>query len=124
MAKKTSKKEKNEIELTDKSVTSISNENVTLSNNVVSDTIKEKEKTASNGREYEKNLKEKDVHTLNSVSIEELISYEKACALICRRYESAARIDYMDHRDKFNKYKKCYEEIFSELEYRIDNLCK
>lgn len=60
---------------------------------------------------------------LKNISINDLISYEKACALICKRYESAARIEYKDYKDKFNKYKIYYEKIFSEIENRINNIC-
>lgn len=61
---------------------------------------------------------------LKNISINDLISYEKACALICKRYESAARIEYKDYKDKFNKYKMYYEKIFSEIENRVDEFCK
>ena len=61
---------------------------------------------------------------LKNISINDLISYEKACALICKRYESAARIEYKDYKDKFNKYKMSYEKIFSEIENRVNEFCK
>lgn len=61
---------------------------------------------------------------LKNVNIVDLISYEKACALICKRYESAARIEYKDYKDKFNKYKMYYEKIFSEIENRVNEFCK
>lgn len=61
---------------------------------------------------------------LKNVNIVDLISYEKACALICKRYESAAHIEYKDYKDKFNKYKMYYEKIFSEIENRVNELCK
>lgn len=61
---------------------------------------------------------------LKNVNIADLISYEKACALICKRYESAARIEYKDYKDKFNKYKMYYEKIFSEIENRVNEFCK
>lgn len=61
---------------------------------------------------------------LKNISINDLISYEKACALICKRYESAARIEYKDYKDKFNKYKMYYEKIFSEIENRVNEFCK
>ena len=65
-----------------------------------------------------------DIDTLKNVNIADLISYEKACALICKRYESAARIEYKDYKDKFNKYKMYYEKIFSEIENRVNEFCK
>lgn len=61
---------------------------------------------------------------LKNVNIVDLISYEKACALICKRYESAAHIEYRDYKDKFNKYKMYYEKIFSEIENRVNEFCK
>ena len=65
-----------------------------------------------------------DKDNLKNVNIADLISYEKACALICKRYESAARIEYKDYKDKFNKYKMYYEKIFSEIENRVNEFCK
>lgn len=65
-----------------------------------------------------------DIDILKNVNIADLISYEKACALICKRYESAARIEYKDYKDKFNKYKMYYEKIFSEIENRVNEFCK
>lgn len=64
-----------------------------------------------------------DLKNIN-ININDLISYEKACALICKRYESAARIEYKDYKDKFNKYKMYYEKIFSEIENRVNEFCK
>ncbi len=65
-----------------------------------------------------------DTDNLKNVNIVDLISYEKACALICKRYESAAHIEYRDYKDKFNKYKMYYEKIFSEIENRVNEFCK
>jgi hypothetical protein len=106
MAKKTSKKEKTEIELTDEITTSKINEVVNAA------------------KECENNLSEKDVYNLKHINISDLILCEKACALICGKYENAARADYIRYKDKFNKYNDYYKKIFSELEYRIDKLCK
>ena len=65
-----------------------------------------------------------DTDNLKNVNIADLISYEKACALICKKYESAAHIEYKNYKDIFNKYKMYYEKIFSEIENRVNEFCK
>lgn len=62
------------------------------------------------------------IYNISEISILELIAMEKACALICKRHETAARID-SENSSKFKEYKEYYEKIFSELENRVSNLC-
>ena len=75
-------------------------------------------------KEEQIKISNNNIDELKNININDLISYEKACALICKRYESAARIEYKDYKDKFNKYKMYYEKIFSEIENRVNELCK
>lgn len=58
-----------------------------------------------------------------NISLIELVHLENACALICKKYEMAARID-RENNDKFKEYKTYYQKIFEELERRVANLCK
>ena len=60
---------------------------------------------------------------ISNVSLIDLMFLEKACALLCKRYETSARIDDCNNR-KFKEYKEYYEKIFSELEIRVLNACK
>ena len=60
---------------------------------------------------------------IGNVSLIDLMFLEKACALLCKRYETSARIDDCNNR-KFKEYKEYYEKIFSELEIRVLNACK
>jgi hypothetical protein len=58
---------------------------------------------------------------LNEISITDLIAYEKACALVCKKYEISARINETND-DKFKQYNNCYNIIFKEIENRIIKL--
>ena len=62
-------------------------------------------------------------NSISNASITDLIAYEKACALICKKYEITFRLNDSDNT-KFRKYQSCYEKIFSELEKRVENICK
>lgn len=58
---------------------------------------------------------------LNEISITDLIAYEKACALVCKKYEISARINEIND-DKFKQYNNYYNIIFKEIENRIIKL--
>ena len=60
---------------------------------------------------------------VSNISIIELLSLENACALICKKYEMAARID-RENNEKFKEYSGYYQIIFEELEKRVFNFCK
>jgi uncharacterized ferredoxin-like protein len=60
---------------------------------------------------------------LNKINVIELLALEKACALLCKRYETTAQLDFMNNA-KFKEFKSYYEMIFDELEARIVNVCK
>ena len=60
---------------------------------------------------------------ISNISLIDLISLERACALICKRYETTAKLD-MVNNNKFKEYKAYYENIFCELEQRVINACK
>lgn len=65
-------------------------------------------------------LKKKE---LSGVDISDLFFLEKICALICKRYETSARINNSNN-EKFKEFKFYYDRIFSELERRILDICK
>lgn len=73
-----------------------------------------KEYTLLTGKEYE---------GLNNMGLFDLIQLEKACALLCKRFETSARLD-KENNDKFNEYKGYYGKIFAELENRVSKICK
>lgn len=107
MAKKTTKKDINETVLT--------GETITLKINGIVNTTEEKEEVISNDKEYENNL--------DDISIMDLISYEKACALICKKYERAAHID-MAYNEKLKVFSSYYEKIFNKLETLVESKFK
>lgn len=65
-------------------------------------------------------IKHKPIETMN---IEELMWLEKACALICRKYETTARIDFVNNH-KLTEFSNYYKEILKQLEKCITNACK
>jgi hypothetical protein len=60
---------------------------------------------------------------IKSLNVVELIALEKACALLCKRYETMARLDIFDNF-KFKEYQRYYETIFEELAIRVAEVCK
>lgn len=116
MAKKTSKKENNEKVLTDNTVVSLDNE-------VTTEIVKPLNKKVIDKNqeiipiEYSNN----ENNEINDIS--ELIALEKACALICKRYESAARID-KECNGKFKEFTSYYEKIFKKLETIVESKLK
>lgn len=55
---------------------------------------------------------------LSDLSLSDLFFLEKMCSLLCKRYETSARIDKFNN-DKFKEYNVYYEKIFSEIERRV-----
>lgn len=62
-------------------------------------------------------------NNLSDVNIMELLALEQACALLCKRYETTAQLDF-NNNAKFKEFKAYYEMIFNELETRVINACK
>lgn len=56
------------------------------------------------------------------LTIQDLMWTEKACALICRKYETTARIDYENNK-KLTEFSRYYKMIMDELEKRVINVC-
>lgn len=59
---------------------------------------------------------------IEKMCIEELMWAEKACALICKKYETTARIDFEGNK-KLTEFSSYYNEIIHELEKRIISVC-
>lgn len=59
---------------------------------------------------------------ISELNITELISLEKACALVCKRFETIAQLDFTNN-NKFKEYQHYYELIFNELEKRVAESC-
>lgn len=62
-------------------------------------------------------------NSLSDINIMELLSLEQACALLCKRYETTAQLDF-NNNAKFKEFKEYYEMIFRELEKRVVDTCK
>lgn len=59
---------------------------------------------------------------ISELNITELIALEKACALVCKRFETIAQLDFTNN-NKFKEYQHYYELIFNELEKRVAESC-
>ena len=70
----------------------------------------------------EGNLNINEVRNLSTISIEELFSYEKACALVCGRYEVKSRLSGIDNA-KFIEFSDYHTKIIEEMEKRVLALC-
>ena len=68
------------------------------------------------GLSLESSISEKK--DLSSISIEELISCEKACALVCGKYEVKSRLSGVDNA-KFIEFSDYHFQIIKEMEKRI-----
>lgn len=60
---------------------------------------------------------------LELLDIQSLVALEKACSLLCKRFETTAQLDPKNNA-KFKEFKNYYEMIFSELEKRVLYYCK
>ena len=60
---------------------------------------------------------------LELLDIQSLVALEKACSLLCKRFETTAQLDIKNNA-KFKEFKNYYEMIFSELEKRVLDICK
>lgn len=119
------KQVKNKIKENGSSVKTEGNNITSKSNEVkiINDKTYSDDSTLSNNEEYVVNEPIKNINSLKDVNIVDLISYEKACALLCKRYEMSVRVDE-ENNNKFKEYKNYYEKIFSEIEARVFELCK
>ena len=66
--------------------------------------------------------KNRDYDSIKTLSLTELMALENACALLCKRFETTARLDSTNNT-KFKEYQIYYEKIFSELESRVNKIC-
>lgn len=64
-----------------------------------------------------------EMKLFSDLNITELISYEQACALLCRRFEKNVQLDFNNNL-KFKEYQHYYEMIFNELEKRVAEICR
>ena len=60
---------------------------------------------------------------IEHVGIEELVAYEKACSVVCGKYEVKARLSGEDNA-KFMQFLEYHKLIVDELEKRVVNACK
>lgn len=61
--------------------------------------------------------------SLKDMDINELISFEKACSLLCKRFETVAKLDITNNH-AFLQYQKYYDMIFNELKVRVKECCE
>ena len=98
----------------------------TPKNNVTNNVNNEEVKTVTEDKNKVSKKEEKLANVENRFSelnIVDLMTLERACALICSKHEMAARIDKTNN-DKFKEYKTYYEDIFREIERRVSKMCK
>lgn len=111
-------KKKNNAEIKEKTINNVNSEEVLTESLLVND---------ENIVENLVLLTEKEIinesNKISNISLIDLISLERACALICKRYETTAKLD-MTNNNKFKEYKVYYDNIFYELEQRVINACK
>ena len=67
---------------------------------------------------------------LSNFTLFDLLNYEKACYLLCNKYEKDALILMSDNisdnevsNAKYKLYKDVYNDIFNEIEKRITQIC-
>ena len=60
---------------------------------------------------------------VESLTIEELINYEKACSKVCGRYEVSARLSG-ENNLKFMEFLDYHKMFLNELEKRVVDVCK
>lgn len=60
---------------------------------------------------------------ISELNVVELMALEKACALLCKRYETIAQLDIINNI-KFREFNRYYEMIFEELTVRVTEACK
>lgn len=59
---------------------------------------------------------------IESMSVMELVWLEKACATICKKYETTARLD-LENNKKLSEFSGYYKSILDELEDRVRKVC-
>lgn len=64
-------------------------------------------------------IKRKPIETM---TLEDVIYLEKACSLICKKYETTARLD-MENNRKLTEFTSYYRTIIDELETRVKRSC-
>jgi hypothetical protein len=134
MAKKTKKNNDSEVVKSTSEIKVNDNEqNVDINNNdiditdnefIITDNIKDGSKLCIDEKYVELgNISTIKGYGIHCMSLFDLIQLEKACALLCKRFETSARID-RENNEKFKEYKGYYEQIFAELENRVSEVCK
>ena len=104
------------------------NETATLKNASKKNETKENIPTSENKidgvkKDNSPKLNENIEEFIKTCSLSEILDYEKACALVCKKYETSARIDNTDNF-KFNRFKECYHYILDEIERRVEIIYK
>lgn len=64
-------------------------------------------------------IKRKPIETM---TLEDVIYLEKACSLICKKYETTARLD-MENNRKLTEFTSYYRAIIDELKTRVKQSC-
>jgi hypothetical protein len=62
------------------------------------------------------------VKTLKDITIEELVAYERACSIVCGKYEVKARLSGVDNT-KFMQFIDYHRMILNEMEERVAVIC-
>lgn len=59
---------------------------------------------------------------IENMSLMELVWLEKACATVCKKYETTARLD-LENNKKLTEFSKYYKNILNVLEDRVREVC-
>jgi hypothetical protein len=59
---------------------------------------------------------------IENMSVMELVWLEKACATVCKKYETTARLD-LENNKKLTEFSKYYKNILNVLEDRVREVC-
>lgn len=76
-----------------------------------------------NNRDTQIPVQNTNARLIEYASNSELLDIERACAMVCKRYETMARLDGGSN-SMFKKFSAYYTEILAELEKRVESACK
>lgn len=60
--------------------------------------------------------------SIEYMNVSDLIWVEKACAIVCKKYETTARLD-LENNKKLSEFSNYYKNILNELEDRVRKVC-
>lgn len=126
MAKKNQTTKKTKIEISETSATQTTVQNSEVIENTIPTTVINGSTVISNsisGHTDTSDICTKVTKMIEETGIENLMWLEKACALVCKRYETMSRLDGSSNT-KFKLFSSYYADILNELEKRVEYACQ